>query len=46
MDMQQDTKTVNEDFPFEDEGLFSNTSDAVLQNLDKSIKALRTLAVT
>lgn len=35
-----------DDLPFEGEDLFSITTDAVLQDMDKSIKASRILGVT
>lgn len=41
-DLQQDTKVLIEDLPFEGKGLLSYTFDLVLQDLDKSIKASRT----
>lgn len=44
-DLKQDTKALIKDFSFESEGLFSNTADSVLQDLDKNIQASRTLGV-
>lgn len=45
-DLQPDTKAIIEDLPFEGEGLISTTTDMVLQEMDKSIKASRTLGVS
>lgn len=45
MALQQDTKALIKDLPFEGGDLFSNTADTVLQDLDMSIKASRTLRV-
>ncbi|XP_015270124.1 PREDICTED: plexin-C1 [Gekko japonicus] len=44
--LSQDTRTLIEDLPFESEGLFSSTTDTVLQDLDKSIKTSRNLGIT
>lgn len=38
MDLQLDAKSIIEDLHFEGEGLFSATTDSVLQEIDKSIK--------
>lgn len=43
MDLQQGTKVIIEELPFEGEELCSTTMDAVLQDMEKSIKASRTL---
>lgn len=42
-DLQHDTKAIVEDLPFEREGLFSMNTDAILQDVDKSIKASKML---
>lgn len=46
MDLQPDTRSIIEDLLFEGEGLFSTTTDTVLQEMDKSLKASRTLGVS
>lgn len=46
IDIQQDTKSLTEDLLFDREGHFSTSTDLILQDLDKSIKASRTLDVT
>lgn len=39
-------KSIIEDLSFKGEGLFSITTDTVLQEMDKSLKASRTLGVS
>lgn len=46
MDLQLDTKWLIEDLPFEGDGLFSNSADSVLQEMDKSIMVSRTLGAS
>lgn len=45
-DLQQDTQAMIEDLSFEEDKLFNNTLDMVLQDLDKSIKTSRILGMT
>lgn len=41
-DLQQNSKSLIEDLPFEGKGLFSNIMNSILQDLDKSIIVSRT----
>lgn len=44
--LQQDTKVLVEDLPFDGDGLFSFTNHSTLQEMDKSIKALHALGAS